>query len=269
MDKSLSELIYLTGKTALVTGGAMGIGKAIAQRLHEAGANIVLMDVNREQLEESSAQLHAARPNSSYAVTADVSKYDEVRRAIDEAIGRFGAIDILVNNAGVFPVKLLADMSEDDFTRVIDINLKGVYLLTKMVSAHMKSRGQGGKIINITSIDALHPSMAGLAHYDASKHAVWGFTKNSAIELAEYKIWVNAIAPGGIATPGVAAMQDPSLAHNPEVMQKAQEAFLAKIPMHRMGDPDDIAKVALFLASDLATYITGTQIVVDGGALLK
>ena len=124
----------------------------------------------------------------------------------------------------------------------------------------------GGRIINITSIDALHPSMVGLAHYDASKHGEWGFTKNSALELAEHKIWVNAIAPGGIATPGVAAMSQGASA---EQMKASTEAFMAKIPMNRMGEPDEIGKVALFLASEMASYMTGEQIVVDGGALLS
>lgn len=269
MEQKIADLISLKNKTALVTGAAMGIGKAIAMRLHEAGANIVLVDIHYDELNKTSAELHELRTDSSYAVHADVSNYDDVKRSVDEAISRFGGIDILVNNAGIFPMKLLADMSEQDFEKVINVNLKGVYLFTKMVSDSMKDKGKGGRIINVTSIDALHPSMAGLAHYDASKHGVWGFTKNVALELAEHKIWVNAVAPGGVATPGAAAMQDPSLAENPEQMKQLQEAFLSRIPMHRMGEPDDIARSVLFMASDLSSYITGTQLVVDGGALLK
>jgi 2-deoxy-D-gluconate 3-dehydrogenase len=121
----------------------------------------------------------------------------------------------------------------------------------------MIDQGHGGRIINITSIDALHPSMVGLAHYDASKHGAWGFTKNVALELAPHRIWVNAIAPGGIRTPGAGEMDDDTL-----------KAFEALIPMHRMGAPDDIGRAALFLASDLCSYMTGAQIVVDGGRLL-
>ena len=121
----------------------------------------------------------------------------------------------------------------------------------------MIEQGRGGRIVNITSIDALHPSMVGLAHYDASKHGAWGFTKNVALELAPHDIQVNAIAPGGITTPGTGEM-------DPETMK----AFETMIPMRRMGDPDDIARAALFLASDLASYMTGSQIVVDGGRLL-
>ncbi|HEY4475512.1 MAG TPA: SDR family oxidoreductase, partial [Candidatus Paceibacterota bacterium] len=128
----------------------------------------------------------------------------------------------------------------------------------------MIKQGRGGKIINITSIDALHPSSVGLAVYDASKHGLWGFTKNTALELAPHNIQVNAIAPGGIATPGTGAGQ-PKTA----VMDAILKKFLEKIPMKRMGEPDDIGKVALFLASDLSSYMTGSQIVVDGGVLLS
>jgi Dehydrogenases with different specificities (related to short-chain alcohol dehydrogenases) len=127
---------------------------------------------------------------------------------------------------------------------------------------------KGGKIINITSIDALHPSSVGLAHYDASKHGLWGFTKNVALELAPYNIWVNAIAPGGILTPGVTKLQETMPVQGNIDMKKMLEGFLNKIPMKRLGDPDDIGKVALFLASDMSSYMTGSQIIVDGGALL-
>jgi 2-deoxy-D-gluconate 3-dehydrogenase len=156
-------------------------------------------------------------------------------------------------------------MTEADFEKVMHVNLRSVFLTTKYAGEVMKQQG-GGRIINITSIDALHPSMVGLAHYDASKHGVWGFTKNSALELAQHRIWVNAIAPGGIQTPGVEAMQSKAPAG---VDQKQMvDAFLAKIPMRRMGEPDEIGTVALFLASDMSSYMTGEQIVVDGGALL-
>ncbi len=132
----------------------------------------------------------------------------------------------------------------------------------------MIKRGNGGKIINITSIDALHPSFIGLAHYDASKHGIWGFTKNVALELAPHNIWVNAIAPGGILTPGVEKLQRSMTLPAGVDMKTMLDSFMTKIPMSRLGDPDDIGKVALFLASDMSSYMTGTQIVVDGGVLL-
>lgn len=261
------SLLNLDNKVGLVTGGGGGIGLGIAKRLHQSGANMVLVDLHQDNVLAAADELNNIRSNSAYAIHADVSNEMDVRRTVDESITEFGQIDILVNNAGVFPVKPVLEMTYDQFDNVLKTNLHSVYMFTKMIAETMVQRGDGGKIINITSIDALHPSMVGLAHYDASKHGVWGFTKNVAIELAPHKIWVNAIAPGGVATPGVLAMQGPA-SDDPEAMAKIQEAFLNRIPMHRMGDPDDIAKVALFLASDMSSYMTGSQIIVDGGALL-
>ena len=157
-------------------------------------------------------------------------------------------------------------MTFDDFKKVLGVNLNSVFLTVKYSSEVMKKQG-GGKIINISSIDALHPSMVGLAHYDASKHGVWGFTKNAALELSQYGITVNAVAPGGINTPGTHT--DTPSEVSKEQLETATKAFMNKIPMHRFGEPDDIGKVVLFLASDMASYMTGSQIVVDGGALLN
>lgn len=203
----------------------------------------------------------------AFGVKCDVSKEKDVENLVEKTIKKYGTIDILVNNAGIYPNIPIRNMTTGDFQKVVDINLKGVFLCTKYVSEKMIDQGQGGKIINITSIDALHPSSVGLAHYDASKHGVWGFTKNAALELAPHKIWVNAIAPGGIITEGVKSFQAkaPKGIQSDEIMQK----FLSKIPMGRMGEPDEIGKVALFLASDMASYMTGVQIVVDGGVLLN
>lgn len=245
----------------------MGIGLGISTRLHEAGANIIIADLDETAAVNAAHVLEQIRPGSTLAVAVDVSKSEDVSRMIAVALEKFGSVDILVNNAGIYPPAALSAMSEEQFMKVIDVNLRGCFLTIKAASEQMKKQGKGGRIINVTSIDAVHPSMIGLSHYDASKHGLWGFTKNVALELAEYKIWVNAIAPGGIATPGVAKMQGPA---QPGVDMKAtQEAFLKKIPMHRMGEPDEIGKVALFLASDLSSYMTGAQIVVDGGALLS
>lgn len=264
--KTIGQLLNLNNKTAVVTGGAMGIGASIAARLHEAGANVVVADLDEAAAQGAAEKLNGLRVGSAKAVTVDVSKDSDVTRMVQSAIETFGSLDILVNNAGIFPSKPLSEMNEADFMKVIDVNLRGVFLCVKHASEQMIKQGHGGKIINVTSIDAIHPSMVGLAHYDASKHGLWGFTKNIALELASHGIQVNAIAPGGVATPGVAKMSSAS----PGVDMKAvTEAFLAKIPLQRMGEPDDIGKVALFLASDLSSYMTGSQVVVDGGALLS
>lgn len=260
----IEKLLDLSGKTAIVTG-AVGIGEAIAHRLAQAGANVIVASRNEEEAKESVQKLTTAGL-SAKAVQADVSVESDVQKMVEDTVSTFGTVDILVNNAGIYPNIPIMQMTLSDFEKVLAVNLEGVFLCTKYIAGHMIEQGTGGKIINITSIDALHPSMIGLAHYDASKHGVWGFTKNVALELAPHKIWVNAIAPGGIMTPGVAKQQKPTAEVD---MQKVTEIFLRKIPMHRFGEPDDIGKVALFLASKMSDYMTGTQIVVDGGVLLS
>lgn len=260
-----NKLLDLTGKTIIITGGTVGIGFGITSRLAEAGANIVVANRNIEEATKAIEEL-TQKGFKVKAVKADISREEEVKNLIDETTALFGGLDILVNNAGVFPFSLLADLTSEQFDNIIAINLRGVFLTMKYGSELMKKQGRGGKIINVTSIDATHPSMAGLSAYDASKHGVWGFTKNAALELAKDKIWVNAIAPGGIMTHGVAVMQsggkDVTVERNPEPPKM-------EVAMGRMGVPDDIGKVALFLASDMSSYMTGSQIVVDGGYLLK
>lgn len=264
--KKLSDLFDLSGKTAIVTGGAVGIGYGIVSRLAEAGANVVIAGRNDEENNKAVKESNSVKVK---AVKTDVAIEEEVKKMVQFAVAEFGSVDILVNNAGIYPSVPLAEMNKADFEKVLAVNLMGVFLCTKYASEEMIKQGKGGKIINITSIDALHPSSIGLAHYDASKHGVWGFTKNAALELAQNNIWINAIAPGGIMTPGVQKVQKNMPTPKGVDMSKLMESFLAKIPMHRMGEPDDIGKVALFLASDLSSYMTGSQIVVDGGVLLS
>jgi 2-dehydro-3-deoxy-D-gluconate 5-dehydrogenase len=254
----LAELIDLTGRTAIVTGGAMGIGLGIVRRLHEAGANVVVADLDESSAQAVTAELLAARSHSTLSLRADVSDPDSVQHLFQTTVDGFGGLEILVNNAGIYPMVPMSELDAGTFRRVLDVNLTGLFLCTKAASQRMIEQGAGGRIINVTSIDALHPSMVGLAHYDASKHGAWGFTKNVALELAPHGIWVNAIAPGGIATPGTGRMDEQTMS-----------AFEAMIPMGRMGEPDDIGRAALFLASDLSSYMTGSQIVVDGGRLLS
>lgn len=258
----LAQTINLKNKTTIVTGGAMGIGYGIAYRLAEAGANVVIADMNEEVGAKAVSALAEGGWKATFIKT-DVSDEAQVTAAANMAENTYGGIDILVNNAGIYPVIPVMQMKLADFERILAINLKSVFLFTKAAAAVMIKKGNGGKIINITSIDALHPSSVGLAVYDASKHGLWGFTKNTALELAPHNIQVNAIAPGGIATPGSGAGQptNPAVA---AIMKK----FMERIPMKRLGEPDDIGKVALFLASDLSSYMTGSQVVVDGGVLL-
>ncbi len=197
----LATLVSLAGKTALVTGGAMGIGEGISYRLAEAGATVLIGDLDAAAAAKAAAEL-TAKGWQAQAVQLDVA--DEA--SVAAAVAANPTIDILVNNAGIYPNTPLTQMTPADFDRVLGVNLRGVFLCTKAVSAQMVARGAGGRIINVTSIDALHPSMVGLAHYDASKHGAWGFTKSAALEYAPHGIRVNAVAPGGIVTPGVAAL---------------------------------------------------------------
>ncbi len=265
MDKVPTEkLLDLSGKTAIVTGGAMGIGLGIVIRLAEAGANVTIADFNLEAAEKSATEL-SAKGCKVKAVKVDVSVEADAQNMVSETVNAFGSLDILVNNAGIYPNIPFEKMTLADFDKVIKVNLDGVFLCTKHATEQMIKQGKGGKVTNISSVDSLHPSMIGLAHYDASKHGLWGFTKNIALELAQHKIWVNAIAPGGIATPGTVPADEEAKA----AMAKIIVPFMAKIPMHRMGEPDEIGKVALFLASDMSSYMTGSQIVVDGGVLLS
>lgn len=255
---ALASLLDLKGQTAMVTG-AVGIGFGIAYRLAEAGARVVIASKNLDEAKQSALEL-SKQGWEALAIQMDVADEPSVQAAVGEVVKRCGGINILVNNAGIYPSVQFVNMTAADFDKVIAVNLRGVFLCTKYVSAQMIAQGKGGKIINISSIDSMHPSMTGLAHYDASKHGVWGFTKNVALELAAYHIQVNAIAPGGVLTPGV---------KGGGVNQEVLDAFAAQIPMKRMGIPDDIGKVALFLASEMSSYMTGAQITVDGGVLVS
>ncbi|MFA6519630.1 MAG: SDR family NAD(P)-dependent oxidoreductase [Candidatus Paceibacterota bacterium] len=261
-QKPISELLDLKGKVAIVTGGAMGIGLAIATRLAEAGAKVLIANLDAEKSTEAVAKL-TERGCTASSVVADVSDEAQVEAMVAKAVSEFGGVDILVNNAGIYPNIPVLEATKEDFEKTIHVNLKGAFFASRAAAKQMVAQGRGGSIINITSIDALHPLTVGLAFYDASKHGLWGFTKNLALELAPHRIWVNAIAPGGVATPGTDFWEGGTAEE-----QKFTNDFIAKVPMHRIADADEIGKVALFLASDMASYMTGSQIVVDGGTLL-
>jgi len=254
-QKTIQQCFDLTGKTAIVTGGAMGIGFGIVKRLAEAGANIVIADLAEKEGQEKAKEFKRA-----IFIKTDVSSEGSVKNLIDQTIKKFGSLDIMVNNAGIFPSKPVMDMDVEFWEKTMHVNLRGVFLGCREAAKVMKN---AGSIINIGSIDSLHPSMTGLAAYDASKHGVWGFTKNFALEVASKNIRVNVIAPGGINTEGVANMMKGA------DMKKVIKDFEARVPLGRFGEPDDIATAALFLASDAASYMTGSIVVVDGGALLR
>jgi len=254
--QSIAQLFDLTGKVAIVTGGAMGIGQGIAFRLAEAGAAVMIVDVNLEAAEDTVSQIRV-EGGQAKAIKADASSVADAKRTVQETVRAFGRLDILVNNAGVYPFAPALEVTEALWDKVLDINLKGLFFYAQATAQEMVKEGHAGKIINIASIDALHPT-GNLVHYDASKGGVVMVTKALALEFGPRGISINAIAPGGIQTPG---------ASGPSTSDEMIQAFAARIPMRRMGVPDDIAKVALFLASSASDYMTGSVVVVDGGFL--
>lgn len=255
----------VAGRSAIVTGGAMGIGFGIVRRLVEASANVLIVDVDGDVAAQRVSELDG--PGAAESIGVDVASVDAGSRLVEACVGSFGSVDILVNNAGIYPMHPMLKQTRDSWQRVLDINLTGLAFVSKAAAQRMVEQGTGGKIVNIASIDALHPSMVGLAAYDASKGGVLMFTRSLALELAPHGITVNAIAPGGITTEGTSAPLQGSGMSDQEV-REMMDRFAAAIPLRRMGEPDDIAKVALFLASPAANYVTGELIVVDGGRLL-
>lgn len=262
VNKPISELFNLKGQTAVVTGGAMGIGFGIALRLSEAGANVVIADLDEGVGIKKAEELKALGRGALFVKT-DVSQEADVKNMVAQTIQAFGRLDIMVNNAGIYPQKKVMDMDVEFWDKIQAVNERSVFLCCKEAAKIMLGQ-KSGSIINIGSIDSVHPSMVGLAAYDTSKHGVWGFTKNFALEMAPSGIRVNLIAPGGIATEGVASSMGGS-----EQMKAAIEQFAAQVPLGRMGEPDDIAMATLFLASGASGYMTGSMVVVDGGVLLN
>jgi 3-oxoacyl-[acyl-carrier protein] reductase len=241
----------LSGKVALVTGGSRGIGRAIVSRLHDAGAKIGILarDGARAQAVVTELGQRAA------AAAADVSNEEEVARAVEVVERELGAVDILVNNAGVTHDGLLMRMSEADWDAVVDANLKGAFNTMKLVTRGMMKR-RWGRIINITSVVGLTGN-PGQANYVASKAGLIGLTRSVARELASRNILVNAVAPGFIDTDMTRRLSE-----------EQRKQLLAQVPLARLGSGDDVAHAVLFLASDLASYITGQVLVVDGGMVM-
>lgn len=241
-----------TGKTAVVTGGSRGLGRAVCLELARGGANVALCCAGNEAAASETVTACEALGAKALAVRCNVADAGEVKALMDAALQSFGRIDILVNNAGITRDGLLMMMKEDDFDAVISANLKGTFLCMKAVSRQMVKQ-RYGRIVNLSSVVGLRGN-AGQVNYAASKAGVIGMTKSLAKELAGRNITVNAVAPGFIETDMTAAL--------PEA---ARAAALGSIPMARLGAPEDVARAVAFLASDEAAYITGQVLAVDGG----
>jgi 2-deoxy-D-gluconate 3-dehydrogenase len=265
--QTIAELFDLHGKVALITGGAVGIGQAIAFRLAEAGADVMLADINTEIADDTANQINAQNGRAR-VVRTDASDPDDATRMVNATVDVFGRLDVLVNNAGIYPLMPVLDVGEELWDRVLDLNLKGTFFCSKAAAGQMIKQGSGGKIVNMSSIDGLHPSGCA-AHYSASKGGIIMLTKALALELAPHRILVNAVAPGSIITPGTDAVRE-GLSRATGVPSEATvDKFMSRIPLRRMGQPDDVARVVLFLSTAASDYMTGDAVVVDGGFLLS
>jgi NAD(P)-dependent dehydrogenase (short-subunit alcohol dehydrogenase family) len=261
----IRDLINLTGKKALVTGGAMGIGLAIARRLAEAGAAVAIIDLNEDKGQKAVQNLKDSG-YQAFFFQCDVSQEQEVINAVNASMTATGGLDILVNNAGIFPSTPLNQLKADDIEKVISVNLKGLLYVTREASRRMIEQKHGGCIINLASIDSIHPAHTGMTVYDASKGAVLTLTKSLAKELGPDNIRVNAIAPGGILTEGSISQ---TRGGGDQYGRAGLKEFMSRIPLGKMGIADDVGRVALFLASDLSSYMTGSMVAVDGGYLIS
>lgn len=248
-------MVYnLNGKIALVTGGGAGIGRAIARRLAESGATVAVCDLIGESARQVVQEIELAG-GRAYGYALDVADNGQVEQVVKQIESELGGVQILVNNAGITRDSLLIRMSEDDFDRVLAVNLKGAFNLTKACCRSM-IRERWGRIVNISSVIG-QMGNAGQSNYAAAKAGLIGFTKSVAKELAARNITVNAIAPGFIAT-AMTEKLDPAV----------RQSYIEAIPLKRAGTPEDVASLCLFLASDEAGYITGQVIRVDGGMLM-
>jgi NAD(P)-dependent dehydrogenase (short-subunit alcohol dehydrogenase family) len=262
--RSLQQLLSLAGRHAVITGGARGIGLAIARRLAEAGAEILIGDRNAKAAAEAAAGLEREFRVRALAEALDVCDASSVAHLAEVAQQKFGGIQIWVNNAGIYPPRTLLETSNEEWDQVQDTNLKGVFLGCREAGRRM-AEAKSGVIINITSVSGYRGRPA-MAHYVASKHGVDGLTKALATELGPQGVRVVAVSPALTDTPGYS--ESMSRAGGGATQQSYQELHArlrALVPLGRIGQPDDVARAVLFAASDLAAFVTGTTIFADGG----
>jgi len=248
----------LKGKVAIITGARRGMGRSHALVLARAGAKVVVSDVSLEECQKVVDEIKKDG-GEALSVECDVTKKEEVDDMVKAAIDKWGKVDILVNNAGICQFKPFLELTEEEWDRTLNINLKGYFLCAQAAAKEMVKQ-KSGVIINIASVamGQVGVGFPTLAHYCASKGGIVGMTETLALELAPYNIRVNAIAPGAIDTPMIASTkQDP----------KTMEATLSRIPLRRVGKPEEVSNLVLFLASEQSSYMTGSTVVIDGGWL--
>ena len=251
-ERSLAELTDLSGKVAIVTGAAQGLGFEVACRIAEAGAGVVVNDLDEARAGEAVDKITAAGGRAS-ASGGDVSRRAGADALLETALAAYGRVDILVNNAGIWPMSPFLEADEAMWVKTLEVNLIGQLLCSQVVARRLVEQGEGGAIVNIASIAAAVPHPDGLVAYGASKAGVVNATRTLAKSLASAGIRVNAVLPGGMETPGVTSTPRRSG---------------ADIPLGHRAHPGEVALAVLFLASDLACYVTGAELVVDGGATL-
>lgn len=261
--RPLTDLVSLDGCIAVVTGAAQGFGAAIASRLAEAGARVVIADRDAEGAKSRAGEL-VSLGRAAEAAQVDVADERSVMAMFELA----GPVDVLVNNAGVFSNAMATELAADEFDRILAVNVRGTFLCSREFGRRCLAEQRGGAIVNVASVDALVPSCEGQAHYTASKHAVAGLTKALSVELAPRGVRVNAVCPGASMTEGAVALVQAGAPQGIDLA--AQWSGIAdRTPMGRLIEPDDVARAVLFLASDMAASITGVLLPVDGGILTQ
>ncbi len=255
---ALAELISLEGRVGLVTGGAQGLGRAIAQRLAEAGASLLIGDIDAAGAAAVAMDLSERFDVACIGTFLDVSVASSLESAADRAESELGSLDIWVNNAGIYPSTPALQLSDEEWHRVIEVNLSGTFFGCRAAGRHMTAAGRGGVIVNLASVAGLRGRGPGISHYAASKHGIVGITRQLAVEFAPQGIRVLTVAPTTIITPGVEEKQ-PGVDLTRTLVR----------PLGRAGQPDDVARVVLFCVSDLSLFMSGNCVEVDGGELAR
>lgn len=251
--KPPSEILDFTQKIVLVTGGSIGIGAGIAKRFAQAGADVVITYRSHPKEAELIAEIIKSMGRKAMPIQTDVANPEQIKSLFEQILSQWGPVDVLINNAGIYPHSDLLHMRLEEWDEMIDINLRSIFLCTQAAAQQMVAAGKGGAIVNIGSIEGINPA-AGHSHYTASKAGVAMFGMTAALELGPHNIRVNTVSPGLINSPVL-----------PTDWPEGVARFLNRVPLGRVGEPEDIADACLFFASDASRWITGTQLLVDGG----